>query len=969
MRLDIENLDDNIYTNDLCYSSANGMYSFRFTYLGDGVISIKSAGYLDENSIKEQISAGNIVRQRLQEAFPGKHSHIIWDMAEVNGASILSRHLVFRKASSDGSIDSITLVGTNLLVTSFVQIISKLIPNLKFFFFRTFDEGLFNLRNNFNKIIFQKPGNIYLSSETAAYARFIELWQENPQHFFINNINLKILTRDKWTYVAPDSSYKATISVIDGNILYSRCEGFAKLSDVECTYAIIEDILLELTFNDFANKFYSILNIKMVKGITLIALKRTSFYENRFKHRSHMVRLVSSSFIQLVLKCLHIVNYNNFTHWKYTSSMEKAFSQVLTYKKNQISKVSEECQSMEKKELIIPGTHSELVQLIHDQHEEINELKKHQEEQIYKILEVTGRMTWDESFIAPNLIPDSRGPFVEVFNSLYILFQDFKEIINEKNLHALKLKESEDKYKNLIHLASDIIIVFQDNTIKFVNSRVIHVMGYLPEEVIGKGLENYVSSQEINRLQEFYRRRMQGEELPWVYETEFLHKDGHRVPMSMSVGRISYENQSAAMVIARDITHKKRTDEELERYRNHLEELVKQRTQQLQKEITDRKFAEESDQLKSAFLSNMSHEIRTPMNAIISFSNFLKDPNIPKTQHDEYVSYIQLSGQSLMHLINDIIDISKIEAKQLSIQKCLTYVDPILDEIFKLFEETRKKLKKFNINLILTIPDRGKNICLDTDPYRLKQILSNLLDNAIKFTDKGYVEFGYSYDNQHVLFFVKDTGIGIPEDKTDQIFRRFGKLESVDRNLRGTGLGLAISKNLSYLLKGNLWLESKEGEGSIFYLTIPNTSMITDQKNTAIVSQAVNRSNNWTGKKFLIAEDEDLNFKVLQIALKRSGAIIIRAVNGLDAMNKVKENRDIELVLMDIQMPVMDGYESMQAIKKIRPNLPVIAQTAFALLEEQSKCIEMGFNDYLSKPIKLDELFSKIDKQLWEGKM
>ncbi len=958
-----ENLEDNIYTNDLCYTSANGRYSFRFAYLGDGVFSIKSSGYLDEASINEQILAGNKARLRLREVFPEKRSHLIWDLSEVKGASILSRHLIFRKISSEGSIVSVTLIGANRLVTSFGQIIGKLSPNIKFFFFRTFDEGLYNLRNNFNKIVYQKPGNVFITSDTAAYANFINLWQENPNYFFINNIKLKILNNDKWSYTAPDNSFKAIVSVIDGNIVYYQCEGYAKVADIDCLYAILDDIIHVLAFNASANKFYSVLNIKKLKGISLAARKRTSYFESKYKQLAYMVLMVPSYFVQLIVKITKVISAANFEHWKTTNSIEEAFSELLMHRNGLVAASFEESKSP-KNEDFSSKSRSYLVQIIEDQRKQLLDLKMHQEEQINKILEVTGRMTWDESFVAPNLGPDGNSPFNDVFSSLSILFQDFKDILNDKSLHAKLLKESEDKYKNLIDLATDIIIVFQYNVIKFVNIRVIHVMGYNPEEVLGKGMEQYVSPHEIDKLYEFYRRRMKGEELPWAYESEFIHKNGHRVPMSMSVGRITYDNQPAAMIIARDITHKKRTDEELERYRNHLEDIVKQRTLQLQKEITDRKFAEESDRLKSAFLSNMSHEIRTPMNAIISFSNFLKDPSLPKTQHDEFLSYIQSSGQSLMRLINDIIDISKIEAKQLSIQECQTFVDPILDELYKFFEETRKKNKKFDIGLILTIPDRSKNTSLDTDPYRLKQILSNLLENAIKFTDKGQIELGYRLENNNILFFVKDTGIGIPADKTDQIFRRFGKIESDDRNLRGTGLGLAISKNLSYLLKGNLWLESKEGAGSIFYLSIPNTSLLTNQKININAYAEASGINNWANKKFLIAEDEELNFKVLQIALKSTGVVIIRALNGKEAINKVKEMPDIALVLMDIQMPVMDGYESMQVIKNLRPNLPIIAQTAFALLEEQNRCIEMGFSDYLSKPIKLDELFSKIEKQL-----
>ncbi len=306
-------------------------------------------------------------------------------------------------------------------------------------------------------------------------------------------------------------------------------------------------------------------------------------------------------------------------------------------------------------------------------------------------------MTWDESYEIPRQAYEIKSPFYEIYNYLSVLFQDFKEIIQDKHYHTQRLIESEDKYRNLINLANDVILVFQEDTVKFLNSRVEQVMGYKPEEIIGKNMDDFVAPEEIERLRDYHIRRIRGDEIPWIYETVFLHRDGHRVPVSMSVGIIQYENKPASMVIARDNTHKKKTEEELERYRNHLEEIVKQRTIQLQKEINERKIAEESDRLKTAFLSNMSHEIRTPMNAIISFSNFLKESDIDQAQRVEYINYIISSGQSLLNLINDIIDISKIEAKQLNVQKTHCRINTILDELYKLFEESRKSIKKTNL--------------------------------------------------------------------------------------------------------------------------------------------------------------------------------------------------------------------------------------------------------------------------------
>jgi CheY-like chemotaxis protein/anti-sigma regulatory factor (Ser/Thr protein kinase) len=316
----------------------------------------------------------------------------------------------------------------------------------------------------------------------------------------------------------------------------------------------------------------------------------------------------------------------------------------------------------------------------------------------------------------------------------------------------------------------------------------------------------------------------------------------------------------------------------------------------------------------------------------------------------------------LLNLINDIIDLSKIESKQIDIQLSDVNINGLIDELYVLFEEARKKKGKTGIVLKIN-KSEDTLISLHTDQYRLKQILSNLIDNAMKFTDEGFIELGFLLKNKDVIFYVKDTGEGIPDDKLEHIFKRFGRVTSASRNISGTGLGLAISKNLSSLLNGKLWVESKIGEGSTFYLKIPDYISVepkVQEKEPQPVS--VNKFN-WGMKKVLIAEDEDLNFRVLQIALARTGATILRAHNGREAIDMVETNDDLDIVLMDIQMPEMDGYEAMSKIKQTHRELPIIAQTAFALLEEKNRCIEIGFDDYIAKPIKLDELFRKMEVQ------
>ncbi len=422
----------------------------------------------------------------------------------------------------------------------------------------------------------------------------------------------------------------------------------------------------------------------------------------------------------------------------------------------------------------------------------------------------------------------------------------------------------------------------------------------------------------------------------------------------------------AAIIIYIAYNQKRKAEKQLEEHRKNLEELVEQRTNELKIEISERKVAEESDKLKSAFLANMSHELRTPMNAIIAFSNFLKEPDIKAKKRDEYIDYIITSGESLMQLIDDIIDTAKIEARQLNINKSQTNITKILTETYRIFQELLRKENIKEVELRIKKENLREHILIDTDPLRLKQILNNLLENSTKYTEKGYIEFGYREFKSHLEFYVKDTGIGIPEEKHDYIFERFSQVEyELERKYGGTGLGLAISKNLIELLGGTIRLESKPGEGSTFSFTIPFTSIrkqhLLKKSDEFKYAKAIKKKQyNWYGKKILVAEDEDLNFKVLQSALSKTKAEIVRASNGQEAVDLCREN-NIDLVLMDIQMPMMDGYSATREIKKFSDQLPIIAQTSYALAGEEMKCKAAGCDDYIPKPLNLRELMYKID--------
>ncbi len=421
----------------------------------------------------------------------------------------------------------------------------------------------------------------------------------------------------------------------------------------------------------------------------------------------------------------------------------------------------------------------------------------------------------------------------------------------------------------------------------------------------------------------------------------------------------------ATLIIFSAYFQKRRAEKKLAEHKTNLEHLVDSRTRELQKQISGRKIAEESDKLKSSFLANMSHELRTPMNAIIAFSNFLREPDLTEKRKNEYLDHITSAGDSLLRLVDDIIDIAKIESKQLKIFIQPTSINRLLNELYKIFSETRiqnkKKLIQFNL-----VSDTKFNYIINTDAQRLKQVLTNLIENAFKYTDKGRIDFGFQLGEQSVTFFVSDTGVGIPKDKQELIFSRFYQLNHMsERKTSGTGLGLAICKNLAALLGGNMWLESEPGKGSTFYIKIPVDS-VKKQPNPQFIEESLNTKRqlqqgyNWNNITILVAEDEDLNYKVLDTCLTRTNAHIIRAKDGASAI-EICRNQRVDVVLMDIQLPGLDGYTATQEIKKMNNRTPVIAQTSFAMTGEKEKCLQAGCDDFVSKPLNIELLLQKIE--------
>ena len=491
-------------------------------------------------------------------------------------------------------------------------------------------------------------------------------------------------------------------------------------------------------------------------------------------------------------------------------------------------------------------------------------------------------------------------------------------------------------------------------------------------------LTAYTDVQEIieainkGRIYQFIRKPWDREEVKIIIDNAIrsfdLEKENRELIKSLKTANQKLEeanNQLEHKVSERTLEIEAKNSE-LEAHHNHLEELVLQRTNEL--EAAKHK-AEESDMLKSSFLANVSHEIRTPMNAIVGFTELLLLDEYDEEEKKEFKENIIFNSDALLRLIDDILDISKIEANQLSIKYEAHNLRTILEELRLNFKRQKDIYGKAELDIYLETPFKDKDFFLSTDKVRLNQILSNLVSNAIKFTETGYIKIGVKLVNKGpkvdaLMFFVEDTGIGISDEALRYVFDRFRKADIDSPKLfRGAGLGLYIVKSLVERFNGQIWVESNVGKGTSFYFQIPYIS--TNEKsvdNYEIVN--TEGTPDFSGKTLLVAEDEDSSYYLIENLLRRTKANVIRAYNGNEVIQKLDLFDKVDLILMDMQMPGMNGMEATSIIKREYPKIKIIAQTAYALSEQREKILSSGCDDIINKPFKTNEFMAVVARHM-----
>jgi len=568
------------------------------------------------------------------------------------------------------------------------------------------------------------------------------------------------------------------------------------------------------------------------------------------------------------------------------------------------------------------------------------------EEYAKRVIEEDKRVLNGEVLIVEDNLPDKRGE-VHTYQTHKFRFRgaDNTWQIGGVSLDITQKKKTEYDLKILSnaiqHSPICVVITNLKGEIEIVNPSFTQITGYTSEEITGKNISvlNVDNNKGIT-YNEILSHVISGKD--WQGEFQNRKKNGEKYWDLASISPVRNDKGTIThfVIISEDITTRKRNEKEL---------------------IDAKEKAEEANRLKTAFLANLSHEIRTPMNAIIGFTNLLLDDEISSEEKSKLNSLINENSQNLLKLIDDVIDISKIQSGKIEINKTECYINKLLLDLYVSFSVRLENDTNKDIHLSLHKGSRKKDFIIFTDPIRLKQVLYNLIDNAVKFTTKGFVDFGYTIieKERKIQFHVIDSGIGISNDKFDMIYDLFRQAdESFTREYGGTGVGLTIAKRIIEHLGGEIWVQSTPKQGTNIYFTLPYEE--TEPKFDQSKSLGEN-AYNWQNKVFLVAEDVDVNFKLIEEILSPTKAKLIWAKDGKEAVDLCLNSDNIDLVLMDVKMPVMDGYQATEEIKKHKSDLKIIGQTAYALNENENEG-NVNFDYCITKPIKIDTFLETINQ-------
>lgn len=585
-----------------------------------------------------------------------------------------------------------------------------------------------------------------------------------------------------------------------------------------------------------------------------------------------------------------------------------------------------------------------------------------------KAINKSQRQLQDENYELRNRLAEAE----ETLNAIRNGEVDAIVVSGEEGEMIFSLVSAETPYRIFVQEMNEgAVTLSSEGIIMYCNQRFSEILGVPSEKIVGSSLSRFVIDADLAVFNNLFR---EGLKCKTDGEIRCLSAENRIVYMNLLFSPLPPDLLGDICIMAADISKLKHKENELFLTNATLEKRIQARTNTLthtlealrnknEELLLAKEKAEESERLKSAFLANMSHEIRTPMNGILGFASLLEDTDLSGETQQEYIKIIEKSGTRMLNIINDIIDISKIESGLMKVDIQESNINEQLEYIYTFFKP-EVEAKGMSLSFRNALP--AKDAIIRTDREKVYAILTNLVKNAIKYSGHGSIEFGYELienGEKHVQFYVKDTGIGIPEDRQEAIFERFIQADNVDsRDHQGAGLGLAITKAYVEMLGGKIWVESKKGIGSTFYFTLTDFSEKKIKNKVADEDMDKQINPKVSGLKILIAEDDETSEMLLSISVKTLSKEIIKVHNGFEVVEACRNHPDVDLVLMDIQMPKLNGYDATRNIRQFNKEVVIIAQTANGLSGEREKALEAGCNDYISKPINTNKLQKLIQK-------
>lgn len=520
----------------------------------------------------------------------------------------------------------------------------------------------------------------------------------------------------------------------------------------------------------------------------------------------------------------------------------------------------------------------------------------------------------------------------ELSEKAYRNLQLNKQIIEIEQINT-DLIESEQRFKALHDASFGGIAIHKNQIIIECNQGLTDVSGYTHEEMIGFDIINLIDPDYKDYVQEKVNQKYDK-----AYEVMGIRKNGESFPVRIQGKNVMYKGEPVRTVEFRDITEQKMAEAEL---------------------IRKKEKAEESNRAKSAFIANMSHDIRTPMNGILGFADLLKDPDLTEKEQLDYITIIENSGATMLEIINEIIHISKIEAGLIKTLTTSFNIKDLLQNIYDKFLPTIHQkgivLKFYGVNSL-------KNQTIKSDQEKVNAILYYILKHSIHGTSQGGVELRVFEKNNALEFTITDTGAGIPKERISTLFNRFENEPFLDKSHENRGLDLVIAKSYIDMLGGTIQVNSEIGIGTSFIFTLPfDLEKFKEIQEKSVNPVALNVAN-IQDLKVLIAEDDNTSALLLSTYLKPNSKAILLATNGEKAVELCRNNPDLDLIMMDIQMPVMNGFNATKAIREFNNDVVIIAQTAFGLSGDRDKAIDAGCSDYISKPIKKEDLNNLLRK-------